>query len=226
MAAPASDSAVACSLAGLHPSKPGVAGSSPAGRATNVFTVARECCWRAEARRAKAGRARFFLKNSPISSARKSLGEHTSKEVISLATSRHISRVSLFAISLSVSRCAEFGKMALDTITRSDHRPSIPEVALRSAPLMAWWSRLDSAPRTASHRRSLAARICRTDRRAAEYVSDVRQRTAADTASPARARHDRRIGACEGHRAPVEGRRYSCGGRTRRGNKTGVTGIY
>jgi len=68
---------------------------------------------------------------------------------------------------------------------------------------MALCARCVYAPQTASDRRTLAATVCLADRRAAEYVSDVGQRTAADTASPARARHDRRIGACEGHRARV-----------------------
>jgi hypothetical protein len=53
--------------------------------------------------------------------------------VISLASSRHISRISQIAIFLSVSRCADFGITPMTANERSDHRPGMPEVALQAS---------------------------------------------------------------------------------------------
>lgn len=101
-----------------------------------------------------------------------------------------------------------------------DHRPGMPEVALRFPSRMASCARHECAARTASYRRSLATGMCRTHRRAREYVSNVGQRIAARSAAHAAANQAGGDGARAEHRTLVA--RSTCA-RARR-TPTHVTG--
>ena len=84
-----------------------------------------------------------------------------------------------------------------------EYRPGMPEVALRCPWHMASCASHERAERTASCRRSLAARMCRTHRRAREYVSDVGQWIAAGSAARAPASSGRSDAARAEHRTLV-----------------------
>jgi len=58
----------------------------------------------------------LFLKNSPIFDPKKIDGECKSKKVISLASSRHISRVAEPSLSLSVSRSLDFQALLVSNV--------------------------------------------------------------------------------------------------------------
>ena len=87
--------------------------------------------WRAGQDSYEACRARHFLKNSPISLARKIDGERSSSKVISLARLRHHLAISEFAISLSVFRSRDFRTSDARHEQPRENRPDMPEAALR-----------------------------------------------------------------------------------------------
>jgi hypothetical protein len=85
----------AASVTGTHPSKPGVAGSSPAGRASSLREEAAPTSPLGSAATpflvasgSESCRARFFLKNSRIFDPQKIDSEHKSKKVTGLESSR------------------------------------------------------------------------------------------------------------------------------------------
>lgn len=73
----------------------------------------------------------------------------------------------------------DFGNTRNRVETAREYRPGTPEVVLPCWWHMAWCAHHDCAARAASCCRSLATSMCRTHRRAREYVSDVGQRIAA-----------------------------------------------
>ncbi len=73
----------------------------------------------------------------------------------------------------------DFGNTRNRVETARKYRPGTPEVVLPCRWHMAWCAHHDCAARAASCCRSLATSMCRTHRRAREYVSDVGQWIAA-----------------------------------------------
>jgi hypothetical protein len=90
--------------------------------------MGRGCFWRAVAQSAKAGRARHFLNNSPISRLEKIDGECSSKKVISPRECAPQLREYVTDVFPAILRGTFFADRADPSKTVADHRPGWPMI--------------------------------------------------------------------------------------------------